>query len=316
MSRRQNPDAESLDRAFPACSKASKGRLRCGFTLVELLVVIGIIAVLISMLLPALNRAREQARSAKCLSNLRQLAMATLGYCSFNKGSFPGQGGKGNNPPFQWIAWDEVEADELDPTKPGFIDNSALQPYLGAKGDVLREFFRCDSDDVYIRMASTDQLKIYRYSYSLNQMLTRPNQYIGLPWVVPDKAYVGNATVKIQQVRNSSQKIMYAEEDSKTLTDGVWAPFLLDMSSGTPVYYSRNPGSPPPQPPTLVPAATKVDMLADRHSRQLDRKNPLGRGNVSFCDGHAEMIARQDAGSRAYHDPFYISGNPTSPTGQ
>jgi prepilin-type N-terminal cleavage/methylation domain-containing protein/prepilin-type processing-associated H-X9-DG protein len=289
-------------------------RRRGAFTLVELLVVIGIIAVLVGMLMPALSRAREQARSVKCLSNLRQLAMATLGYCNYNKGSFPGQGAKGNNPPFQWIAWDELEADELDPAKPGYIDNSALAPYLGAKGDALREFMRCESDDITIRPASSDPLKIYRYSYSMNQMLSRPNQYIGLPWSVPDKKFLGNSTVKVQMVRNSSQKIMFAEEDTKTLLDGVWAPFLLDMSSGTAAYYSRNPvvgGAPTP-----VPSDKGVDMLTDRHSRPTDRKNPFGRGNVSFCDGHAELIGRQDAGSRAFHDPFYVSGNPTSPTGQ
>ena len=45
------------------------------------------------------------------------------------------------------------------------------------------------------RPATTDQTKIYRYSYAMNQMLTRPNQYIGLPWAVPD-TFKGNATVK------------------------------------------------------------------------------------------------------------------------
>ncbi len=59
------------------------------FTLVELLVVIGIISILIAMLLPALNKAREAAKSVACLSNLRQVGMGLLMYASENRDYLP-----------------------------------------------------------------------------------------------------------------------------------------------------------------------------------------------------------------------------------
>lgn len=64
-------------------------RSRVGFTLIELLVVVAIIALLISILLPSLSRAREQAKNTVCLSNMHQLGIVTLHYIDDNKGRLP-----------------------------------------------------------------------------------------------------------------------------------------------------------------------------------------------------------------------------------
>jgi len=85
------------------------------FTLVELLVVIGIITILISMLLPALSRARQQAQVVDCASNIRQIVVATQAYAADNKGALPPRAGANNQ---------QIGDAMLYQTAPGGVDSN------------------------------------------------------------------------------------------------------------------------------------------------------------------------------------------------
>jgi prepilin-type N-terminal cleavage/methylation domain-containing protein/prepilin-type processing-associated H-X9-DG protein len=82
------------------CKKSSSRATRAGFTLVELLVVIGIIAILVAILLPTLTSARKSAEAVQCMSNLRQIGMAVRTCVEQNKSRFPfhPNGGVWRNP--------------------------------------------------------------------------------------------------------------------------------------------------------------------------------------------------------------------------
>ena len=102
--------------------------MKRAFTLVELLVVIAIIAILASLLLPALRGARQSANSTVCINNLRQLgAGAQMYWNDYDQNFFPYKSGATNNGDIYWFGWIERGAEgqrRFDPTL------GVLHPYI------------------------------------------------------------------------------------------------------------------------------------------------------------------------------------------
>lgn len=119
-----------------------------GFTLLELLVVIGIIAVLAAMLLPALARSKEQARRIRCTNNQRQLYIACLAYAGDNADGLPANGAcdTGRPLPPGMKLWVHGGSHGY---APGFIDPSCyLSPAKAAFAGYVKALtiYRCPSD--------------------------------------------------------------------------------------------------------------------------------------------------------------------------
>lgn len=134
---------------------------KAGFTLVELLVVIGIIAVLIAFLLPALSRARENSRRTACLSNLHQLGAAMIMYANQYKDRLPNGNPAG-------------KAKSYDGTNQVLTDFAAF--FIDSTGGV----FHCpsDPDPIPDRILTADQSlpNSARVSYDFYSVYWQPEK--------------------------------------------------------------------------------------------------------------------------------------------
>ena len=110
---------------------------RRGFTLVELLVVLGAITLLMALLFPALVKAREAGRRAKCLSNMRQTGQALMNYLVVNH----------NRPPVQYELVQDFLQDDVIANRPSIL--GMLKPYLGPSIEVYTCPSAVDGPDTF-----------------------------------------------------------------------------------------------------------------------------------------------------------------------
>jgi prepilin-type N-terminal cleavage/methylation domain-containing protein/prepilin-type processing-associated H-X9-DG protein len=255
---------------------------RKGFTLVELLVVIGIIALLISILLPSLNRARETANRVKCGSNMRQIGQAIMLYANENKGNYPRTAYTPGNGVAAAVETNGNVAGE-DPFVTKVTVNDVIKPMflLIRTQDITPEVFICPS--------SNDEKDTYG---------TQP----GI-----------SAQGKVSFSKAASFSYSYANPypDANAVNNG----YKLNATTGAEfaVASDKNPAG-----ATGYDQVEKVNVNSSQAQMQkANSPNHQGQGeNVLYGDGHCEFVQNPFCGTK--RDNIFTASSTTdgsNPTG-
>jgi prepilin-type N-terminal cleavage/methylation domain-containing protein/prepilin-type processing-associated H-X9-DG protein len=227
------------------------------FTLIELLVVVAIIAILASLLLPALAKAKEEGRRANCISNFRQLTLCWEMYADDNQGflapnnwiDYEGSGGGFN----QSISW--CNGDARTDTTTSNLQTGLLFPYNRSAG-----IYHCPSDVSTIVDASGNPLPQFRNrSYNMSQSVNGLGMFVDPSF---NSGMAVDATQpcfeKFSAITNPppSQLFVFIDENEGTLQDDQFGYPMINYNYGS-----------------------WFDMPSNRHNQG---------GDLSFADGHVE----------------------------
>ena len=269
----------------------TRTRSRQAFTLVELLVVIGIIAIMISILMPALNRARDKARGVQCMSNMRQIYMACQMFAQDNKGHLPRPSWAGDsNAVVEFQNWNTYIQNDANGGLVNYEFDAGLMRFVSGV-EARKNLFLCPGDNGEpmrygsLRPVTGGQERNFSYSfhaYTGDRGDANLSQYrIDTPNPRPTGYKPG---IRLGSVKSAANRIYIWEEVGPN--DGWCLHPMDDTFRGI--------------------VANQDDVPSGRHGGQkalnAGRDQPpgspgynqwlkAGSGNFCFFDGHVEALA-------------------------
>jgi prepilin-type N-terminal cleavage/methylation domain-containing protein/prepilin-type processing-associated H-X9-DG protein len=253
-------------------------QLRGGFSLIELITVIGIIAILMGFLLPALSAARRAAQTTQCASNIRQLVAALINYSVESRGVFPANDGEYN------VYW--YNSDAIGKYMKTSIQMSNSEQCIGG-------VFVCPAD-----------LEGAVRSYAMNifaghsvSRFVKPNLESDQPRGKLWNASVGSSSNMILIIEQFSQEDWPNDDQGSSIGDGSTGSWSSKAISG---WAGGLPGERFVTGGQLIAArfgqcASEVCYFRHRPAKQnFGLGVAMGRLNIGFADGHVELLSEKD----------------------
>jgi prepilin-type processing-associated H-X9-DG protein/prepilin-type N-terminal cleavage/methylation domain-containing protein len=273
--------------------------VRRAFTIIELMVVIGIIAVLIGILLPVLSKVRQQAATVRCASTLRELATAWQMYASAHGGSVV----PGRLPRYDG-ADSTYDLGEGEGYRPRWYEllGAQLKKYPAKKPKKIEDDSWTISDPFFLCPAVPDWNNSRNYPFGYNY------QFLGNARYKPDGSFI-NYPVKTTRIK-AAETVMAADcmgtaaGKPRNKRSGYYADGTKDLFAWGNKGWSLDP-------PRLTGTSDYADPQKPgpenrsgpdaRHQRKL---------NVAFCDGHVSLMSPQDMGYVVNPDQSIAAAGP------